>query len=185
MTQPDTTNGGAGPRTLAPPLPKPNPKGADAVREADFPVVLRGYDRTAVDEFLDEIADLIDVLEARQAREAVVQRALDEVGEETSAILKQAHESADEVAGRSRAQAEERLERARDEADAITADARERAAQLERDTSDLWERRAELLDDLRTLGGEARALADGAAERLAPPVSEEPETETAVIEPPD
>jgi DivIVA domain-containing protein len=179
MTEPEQTDMGAGPRAIAPPIPARQPNGADAVREADFPVVLRGYERHAVDEFLDELADLIDVLEARQAREAVVQRALDEVGEETSTILKHAHELADEVTARSRAHAEDRLERARREADELTSEARKEAARLARDTEDLWEKRAALLDDLRSLGGDAVVLASRAAERL-PRV---PEGNTEVIEP--
>ncbi len=184
----DSLANGAGPRNLPPPIPERDPTGSDAVREADFPVVLRGYDRAAVDHFLAELADLIDVLEARQAREAVVQRALDEVGVETSAILKQAHESADEVTARSRAQAEERLERARDEAAEILSGAHQLAAQLERDTEDLWAKRRELLEDLRVFGDEAKALAYSASERFAPPLAgdgvDDPETDAGIADMP-
>jgi DivIVA domain-containing protein len=177
---------GAGPRTLAPALPKRNPSGADAVREADFPVVLRGYDRRAVDDFLGELADLIDVLDARQAREGVVQHALDEVGEQTSTILKHAHELADEVTARSRAQAEDRLELARREAEEIVAEAHAEAVRLERDTDEVWKKREALLEDLRVLGGEAVALAGQATDRLPRPLPEavvEEAGATEVIEP--
>jgi DivIVA domain-containing protein len=75
-------------------------KGAvDRVREVQFPLVLRGYDRAAVDAHLAEVAQLVAELEATQLRENVVQRALDEVGEQTSGILQHAHDTAEEIAG--------------------------------------------------------------------------------------
>ena len=92
---------------------------ADRIREHSFPLAVRGYDRQAVDDFVDQVADLVADLESRQTREGVVQRALDEVGEETAGILQRAHETADEIAARSRAQAEGRIQRAEREADII------------------------------------------------------------------
>src|ERR671924_602085 len=65
------------------------PKSAAArIRGLTFPVVaVRGYDRRAVDEFVEQMIELVTELEGRQSRETVVQRALDEVGEETAGIL--------------------------------------------------------------------------------------------------
>lgn len=170
---PDETSIGdeGGPRALAPPVPVREPSAADRVRNRDFPIAMRGYEREAVDAFVAEIAELVEALESRQARETVVQRALEEVGEQTSAILKQAHESGDEITARSRSQAEDRLERARREAAAITREAREQAVQLESETAALRQERAALLDDLRRLAAETLAVVDEAAERLdhAPP----------------
>ena len=54
---------------------------AESIRERSFPAAVRGYDRRAVDEFMEEMLEVVTELEARQSREAVVQRALDEVGE--------------------------------------------------------------------------------------------------------
>src|ERR671923_1129324 len=107
------------------------PKSAAArIREVTFPVVaMRGYDRRAVDEFVDQMIELVTELEGRQSREAVVQRALDEVGEETAGILQRAHETADEIAARSRAQAEGRLQRAEREADIMRRDAQKEPRQ--------------------------------------------------------
>lgn len=90
---------------------------AERIREREFPVVVRGYDRRAVDEFLDEVYELVRELEGRQSREEVVQRALDQVGEETAGILQRAHSTADEITARSRAQAEGRIQRADREAE--------------------------------------------------------------------
>ena len=47
----------------------------DRVRSADFPIVMRGYDRTAVDSYVAEVAQLVAELEATQLPESVVQRA--------------------------------------------------------------------------------------------------------------
>src|ERR1044072_7835381 len=77
----------------------------------DFPLVLRGYDRAAVDAYVETMTRLVRDLEATQLRENVVQRALDEVGEQTASILQRAHETAEEITARSRAKAEGRLQR--------------------------------------------------------------------------
>jgi len=170
---------GAGPRALAKAVPPREASAADRVRTAGFPTTLRGYDREAVDGFVANVADLIEDLESRQARESVVQRALEEVGEETSAILKQAHESADDITARSRSKAEDRVEVAREEAAAITSEAQLEAAELKREaqheaielkreTQDLQEERASLIEELRRLATETLAVADAAADRLDP-----------------
>ena len=67
---------------------------ADEIRERTFPVAVRGYDRQAVDAFVEEMAQLVGELESLQSRESVIQRALDQVGEETAGILQRAHETA-------------------------------------------------------------------------------------------
>ncbi len=142
---------------------------ADKVLNQTFPMVLRGYDREAVDAWKSEIARLIDELEQQAPRDAVVNRALEEVGEQTSAILKQAHEAADEITSRSRSQADGRLRRAEGEADITVRDAEKRAQQLETDMTALWEERARLLEDMRQLADEVLGVADDALDRMAPP----------------
>jgi len=144
------------------------------VRDAEFPVVMRGYDRVAVDAFLAELADRIDALESRQTRDAVVRRALEDVGEQTAAILMQAHESSDDITARSRSQAEDRLERVREEAAAITREAEDHAAQVERETLALREDRENLIEDLRRLATEALTITEEAAERLEAPAPDRP-----------
>jgi DivIVA domain-containing protein len=143
---------------------------AERIREVTFPVVaMRGYDRRAVDEFVEQMIELVGELEGRQSREAVVQRALDEVGEETAGILQRAHETADEIAARSRAQAEGRLQRAEREADIMRRDADAYAEQVVVDTRLLWEERQRLIEDVRHLADEVLATADDAMERVKMP----------------
>ncbi len=168
MAEEPTIGDGAGSRALAKAAPPHEPSAADQVRAAEFPTAMRGYDREAVDAFVARVADLIEVLESRQARETVVQRALEEVGRETSAILKQAHESADDITARSRSQAEDQVELARQEAAAMFREATQGVAELKRETQDLQEERANLIEELRQFGTETLAVADAAADRLDP-----------------
>jgi hypothetical protein len=112
---------------------------------------------------------LVTDLESRQTREGVVQRALDEIGEETAGILQRAHETADEIAARSRAQAEGRIQRAEREADIVRREADKYAEQVVVDTRRLWEERQRLIEDVRTLADEVLATADDAMERVKMP----------------
>ena len=142
---------------------------AERLRGASFPLAVRGYDRRAVDEFLEEVHALVADLETRQTREGVVQKALDELGEETAGILQRAHETADEITSRSRAQADGRLQRAEREAEIVRREADEYAEKVIVDTRLLWEERQRLIEDIRQLADEVLATADDAAERVKIP----------------
>jgi len=164
------------PQTEITQVPDPRPprrarrrSDADKVRAAEFTIVMRGYDRAAVDAWQEEVAQLVQRLEEAQPRDAAVKRALDEVGHETSAILQRAHESADEIAARSRSQAEGRLQRAEEEAELTLREAEERVQQLEGDNRAMWEQRARLIEDLRQLADEVLNVADDALDRMEPP----------------
>jgi DivIVA domain-containing protein len=142
---------------------------SELLRDVSFPMAVRGYDRRAVDEFVEELRTLVADLEAHQTREGVVQKALDELGEETAGILQRAHETADEIAARSRAQADGRLQRAEREADIVKRDADEYAEQVVVDTRLLWDERQRLIEDIRHLADVVLGTADDAMERLKLP----------------
>jgi DivIVA domain-containing protein len=142
---------------------------SELLREASFPMVMRGYDRHAVDQLLSELLARVDELESRQTREGVVQKALDEIGEETAGILRHAHETADEITSRSRTQADARLSRAEREAEILRRDADEYAEQVITDTRALWEERQRLIEDIRQLADDVLGTADDALERLKLP----------------
>ena len=142
---------------------------ADDIAARQFPLAVRGYDRHAVDAFVQEVADLVADLESRQTRESVVQRALEEVGEQTATILQRAHETADEIAARSRAQAEGRLQRAEREAQMMREQADAYSEQIVVDTRLLWDERQRLIQDIRQLADEVLATAEDAAERITLP----------------
>jgi len=132
-------------------------------------MVMRGYDRHAVDQLMDQLLALVEDLESRQTREGVVQKALDELGEETAGILQRAHETADDITSRSRAQADARLQRAEREAEILRRDADEYAEQVITDTRALWEERQRLIEDIRQLADDVLNTADEAAERVSMP----------------
>jgi DivIVA domain-containing protein len=157
-----------------------NRSASDRIANRDFPMAVRGYDRHAVDEFVQEVLEIVADLEGRQTRESVVQRALDEIGEETAGILQRAHETADEIAARSRAQAEGRMQRAEREADMLRQQADAYSEQVVVDTRILWEERQRLIQDIRQLADEVLATAEDASERVTLPqmLAEESEPDT-------
>jgi cell division initiation protein len=142
---------------------------ADEIRNREFPVVMRGYDRNAVDAFVEDVAELVSQLEGRQSHESVVQRALEEVGEETAGILQRAHEAADEIAARSRSQAEGRMQRAEREAELLRRDADAYSEKIVVDTKLLWEERQRLIEDLRQLAEDVLSTSENASARVSKP----------------
>src|SRR5215208_1304872 len=117
------------------------------LREANFPLVVRGYHRQTVDLFIGELLELVEDLESHQTREGVVQKALGELGEETAGIL----------------------QRADREAEILRRDADEYAGQVIVDTRALWEERQRLIEDIRQLADDVLGTADDAIERLKLP----------------
>jgi len=139
------------------------------VQAQQFPIAMRGYDRAAVDAWREEVAELVARLESEPPRDAAVKRALDQVGEETAAILQRAHESADEIEARSRSKADARIDRAEGEAEITIREAEERAERLDEDIRGVWDQRVRLIEEMRQLADEMLGVADDALERLAPP----------------
>ena len=104
---------------------------AQKARDVDFPVAMRGYERGAVDRYVQQVNRLIAELEMSGSPESAVRHALEEVSEETHDLLQRAHETAEEITARSRSRSDERLQQAEREADAV----REAAAPGARPTS--------------------------------------------------
>src|SRR5690348_7279437 len=132
----------------------------------DFPVVLRGYDRIAVDAYVKKTSQLVAELQATRSPEAAVRRALDRVGGEVSGILQRAHETASEITSQSRSEAEDRLESARQEAERIVGAARTEVQELDAETDRVWAERQRIVEDARDLARQLLGLADSAAERF-------------------
>ena len=158
-----------------------------AAVHADFPVALRGYDRMAVDAYVQQTSQLVAELQATRSPEAAVRKALERVGEQISGILQRAHATAEEITGQSRAEAEDRLEHARIEAAEIVAGAHQRVKDLDADTDRIWIERHRIVDDARELAQQLAALADAAAERFPesepePEPPAEPESETELYD---
>jgi DivIVA domain-containing protein len=89
------------------------------IRNASFPISVRGYDRRTVDAYVTRVNRVIAELEVSRSPQAAVRHALDRVGEQTIAILNEARESAEKIAAA-----------AREEADAHISEAKSHAADL-------------------------------------------------------
>ncbi len=141
------------------------------VADPEFPVVLRGYDRIAVDAYVRQATQLVADLQATRSPEAAVKRALEHVGDEVSAILQRAHEAAAQITAGARSEAQQLGEQAARDAAAVTAHARSQVRELGADTDRIWAERQRIVHDARALAGELAALA-AAADRL-PPAAED------------
>src|SRR5919197_6225665 len=72
------------------PLPKD-------IRDPSFPAAVRGYDRHAVDAYVERVNTLIAELQVSGSPRAAVRHALERVGEQTTSILQRARETAEEI----------------------------------------------------------------------------------------
>jgi uncharacterized protein with HEPN domain len=142
------------------------PDDALAIIEADFPISLRGYDRVAVEEYVQQTRQLVAELQATRSPEAAVRRALERVGEQIAGILQRAHETAEQITAQSRSEAEDRLEHARREAGQISEAAEERVKELDADTDRIWLERQRIVADAEDLAGQLLGLAKVAANRF-------------------
>jgi DivIVA domain-containing protein len=133
---------------------------------AEFPTAMRGYERAAVDDYVQQVSQLVAELQATRSPEAAVRRALERVGEQISGILQRAHETAEQITAQSRREAEDRLEQARAEAAQIAGAAEQRVKELDGDTDRIWLERQRIVADAEDLASQLVAIAKSAAERF-------------------
>ena len=115
-------------------------------RKAEFPIGLRGYERAAVDRYVERVNRMLAELEMSSSPESAIRHALDEVSEETRDILQHAHQTADEITARSRSKADDRLQQAEREAQEI----REAAQREGKETREAAQHEALELRELTT-----------------------------------
>lgn len=139
----------------------PPGRAAQAARDVEFPLALRGYDRAAVDRYVEEVNRAIAELEISSSPASAVRHALEEVSEETAGLLQRAHETADEITARSRAQADDRLQRAQNEAQEVREAATREAAEIRSGVArEVEEMRAEAQDRVDRLKDNADGIAE-------------------------
>jgi len=136
------------------------------VADVDFPTALRGYDRFAVDAYVQKTSQLVAELQATRSPDAAIRRALERVGEEVSGILQRAHETAERITAQSRSEAEDRLEESRREAAQIVSGAEQRVRELDAETDRIWAERHRIVEDTRELARELLSITDSAAGRF-------------------
>ena len=127
------------------------------IRDVSFPVVVRGYDRRAVDAYVEHVNRVIAELEMSRSPESAVRHALERVGEQTSGILQRARETAEEITATAREEAEESTARAKAEAAELVVNTSADADRMRTEAEEfLAKTRAEGLE----IVADARAAAD-------------------------
>jgi vacuolar-type H+-ATPase subunit H len=144
----------------------------------DFPVVLRGYDRVAVDVYVKRTSQLVADLQAMRSPEAAMRRVTERMGERISGIIQRAYDTAAQITAEARAEAKDMLAVARQEAAQVVAGGERRLKDLDDDTDRIWAERRRIVADARALIGQLSAVVQSAAERFPsdePEVTAEPE----------
>lgn len=144
------------------PLPE-QPEPAEEPR-GRFPVVRHGYDPDLVEEYLVELER--ELLQTRAATAVSVDEEIARIGEQTSSILRVAHEKAQEMGRQANLEAEAERSQAAADAARIKRDAEQRLARLDADTDTIWRERERLLEDARSVATALFTLIDEAAERF-------------------
>jgi peptidoglycan DL-endopeptidase RipA len=138
----------------------------------------RGYDREEVDAYVAQLQRQIRALQieaqAAQTPDAAVRSAIERVGDEVADILKQAHNTSDEIVATAQREADAHREEAARQAAHVTAVAEQRVHELDLDTDRIWGERERIVADARDLARQLTQLADLAAERFPQdPVSQQ------------
>ncbi len=162
--------------------PEPADDGPSPERHAArFPIVRHGYDPDLVEEYLAELER--DLTRTRATTATEVDHEIARIGEQTSSILRVAHEKAQEMNREARAEAETCIADAATEAAAIKREAEQRLAQLDSDTDAIWRERERLLEDARSVATALFTLIDEAAERF--PAETERTSDSGVVAAPE
>lgn len=141
----------------------------------EFSASRRGYDRAEVDRYVERVSRIVVELEAMRSPDAVIERALADVGEETSSILRRARQAAEEIIADAESHAHERTAAAeaqarelREDADRYSArtraDADAYCEQVSNHIEQLARERHSLIEDLRKLADQFHRTADRALE---------------------
>jgi hypothetical protein len=131
-----------------------------------FPTALHGYDRDVVDAHLAALERELDELRAQRVPAQTLEAEIERVGEETSAILRVAHEQAGEITRRAQAQADRCVADAAANAVAMTEEAKRKLRQLDTETDAVWAERGRLIEDVRNVATALFSLAEDAADRF-------------------
>jgi hypothetical protein len=152
--------------------------------EPRFPISRHGYDRAFVDDHIAGLERELSELRTQRSLAAPVAVEIDRLGEQTSAVLRVAHEQAQQTVFRARAQAERLIADAEANAAAITDEGTRQLRRLDGDTDTVWQERDRLIQDVRDVANALATLAQSAADRF-PPEAEKlpPPGAAALLEP--
>ena len=128
------------------------------VTGVEFSGSRRGYDRIEVDQFVEKVSRIVVELEAMRSPDAVIERALADVGEETSTILRRARKAGEEIIADAEAHARDRTAQ-------VEANAREQREEADRYSARIRADAEQVLEQARSEAGEIVAGARAEAER--------------------
>jgi cell division septum initiation protein DivIVA len=131
-----------------------------------FPVVRSGYDRDAVDAYLNELEQEIDELRASRNSDEAVSTEIKRIGEQAAAILQTAHQQAAETTRKAREEAEKCLSDAAANAISMKDEAKSKLRELDTETDAVWRERSRLIEDVRSVATTLFSLAEEATERF-------------------
>jgi cell division septum initiation protein DivIVA len=128
--------------------------------------VRSGYDRDAVDAYLNELEHEIDELRANRSSDDAVSTEIKRIGEQAAAILQTAHQQAAETTRKAREEAEKCLSDAAANAISMKDDAKSKLRELDTETDAVWRERSRLIEDARSVATALFSLAEEATERF-------------------
>lgn len=148
------------------------------IRNVSFPVSVRGYERKAVEAYIQRVNRVIAELEVSSSPQAAVRHAVDRVSEQTKDILQQARESAEQITAAAREEADEIMAAAKaesaelvvnasTEADRLGAEGQQALADARAEAADIVARsNADAAERLQRAEEEIAALQEEAGERM-------------------
>lgn len=135
--------------------------------EGLFKPARRGYDRDEVDAYVNQLQRQVRELQTQQQTpDAAVRDALERVGEEVADVLKQAHDTAEEIVSTAKREAQQHRDSAERDAAHVVSVAEQRLHELDLDTDRIWGERERIVADARDLARQLNQIADLAAERF-------------------
>jgi cell division septum initiation protein DivIVA len=137
-----------------------------AIRDVKFPSAARGYERRAVDSYVNQVNRLIAELEVGRSPQAAVKHALDRVGEQTKGLLEEARAAAEKITSGAREEARDEIARARAEAEEIVSRANAAAAEAEEIIAKAKADAADIIAGARVEADEFAARAKDEAEKV-------------------
>jgi DivIVA domain-containing protein len=129
------------------------------LRNVEFPLAVRGYDRAAVETYVKRVNHLIAELEVSRSPRAAVRHALDRATEEVSGILQRAQETAEEITASARKEAEESAARTSAQAAKLLVDANDKVERTRAEADEvLVKSKAEAEKTLATARADAEEI---------------------------
>ena len=126
--------------------------------DVSFPVSVRGYDRGAVDAYIERVNRVIAELKVRSSPPAAVRHALEQAGEKVQGLLQAAREAAEEITASARLEAEESTARAKAEVAELVVNTSAEADRVKAEAEELIANARTEADDAVA---KAKAQADG------------------------